>query len=227
MDKEMPIKKDIIYPIFLECCQYATDEYWKNIFEDLAYGITPSGTYISKGNLCCNYKKKHFSYPIEQKKSLVLYNEVYTHLTEKMGLLSQKDRIEKRNEISKIRLDLEESRNIWANIRKKNIREALIQMYVTSKSKEYNLTLKQSRYLLSVIFIAMVFKSITAKDINYIDGGIKNIKGIEFTNKQIILDHNIYGKDTTFSPQIIITQKPMSDTWEKYTSNLRKIISKK
>ena len=31
----MTIKKDIIYPIFLECSQFITDKFWENIFEDL------------------------------------------------------------------------------------------------------------------------------------------------------------------------------------------------
>ena len=63
----MPIKKDIIYPIFLECCEYTKDEFWRSIFEDLAYGITPQGTFISKGSLCCSYKRKQFSYTIQRK----------------------------------------------------------------------------------------------------------------------------------------------------------------
>ena len=63
----MPIKREIIYPIFLECCQFTDDKFWENVFEDLAYGKTPYGTYISKDFLCCSYKKKEFSYKIEKK----------------------------------------------------------------------------------------------------------------------------------------------------------------
>ena len=44
----MPIKKDIVYPGFIECLQFTEDIFWENIFEDLAYGKTPYGTYISK-----------------------------------------------------------------------------------------------------------------------------------------------------------------------------------
>ena len=62
----MTIKKEIIYPIFLECCQYTTDIFWENVFEDLSYGKTPYGTYITKDFLCCNYKEKEFSYKIEK-----------------------------------------------------------------------------------------------------------------------------------------------------------------
>ena len=58
------MKKELLYPIFLECCQYTSDIFWENIFEDLAYGKTPYGTYVSKNFLICNNKKKNFSYKI-------------------------------------------------------------------------------------------------------------------------------------------------------------------
>ena len=64
----MPLRKEIVYPIFLECCQYTEDTFWESIFTDLAYGKPPYGTYISKGFLCCTHKKKDFSYKIEKKR---------------------------------------------------------------------------------------------------------------------------------------------------------------
>ena len=79
----MPIKKDIVYPIFIECLQFTEDIFWENIFEDLAYGKTPYGTYISKDFLCCKYKKKDFSYKIERKDPKILYEEVYNLLANK------------------------------------------------------------------------------------------------------------------------------------------------
>jgi hypothetical protein len=50
----MPAKREIAYPVFLEACQYTEDAYWENIFEELAYGKAPYGTYISKDFLCCS-----------------------------------------------------------------------------------------------------------------------------------------------------------------------------
>ena len=57
---------ELIYPIFLEVCKYADEDiFWKYVFEDLAYGRSPYGTYITKNFMCCNYKGKEFSYKIE------------------------------------------------------------------------------------------------------------------------------------------------------------------
>ena len=58
------MKYKLIYPFFIECLQYTSDKFWKNVFEDLAYGITPAGTYINKDFLTCNYKDKEFILPI-------------------------------------------------------------------------------------------------------------------------------------------------------------------
>ena len=116
----MPIRKEIIYPIFLECCQYADDTFWENIFEDLAYGKAPYGTYISKDFLCCNYKKKEFNYKIENKEASKMFDEVYNLLTKKLGLLSQKEKVKKRKAFIDAEESIKESRKNWSDIRKKN-----------------------------------------------------------------------------------------------------------
>ena len=59
--------KKLVYPIFLNCCQYTDDIFWEDIFADLAFGKPPLGTYISKDFLCCSLKQKEFNYKIENK----------------------------------------------------------------------------------------------------------------------------------------------------------------
>lgn len=223
----MSIKKDIIYPIFLKCCEFTIDEYWKHIFEDLAYGITPSGTFISKDCICCNYKKKQFSYIIEKKDPQVIYNEVYELFSERMGILSQRERFEKNIAFGKINNDLKKSRANWSDIRKKNIRDTLIQIYVARKKDEFNLTIKQCKYLYVVIFIAMIFKIISAKNIHYNDGELAKIDGINFKNKQVIFDIDIYPLDVGFNSKIVMEQKMITDVWDKYLENLQKLTYKK
>jgi hypothetical protein len=220
----MPVKKEIIYPIFLECCEIINDTFWKNVFEDLAYGKCPYGTYINKDFFCCSYKNKEFSYKIEKKDPEILYNDIYSLLVKKLGLLSHKDKIEKRIDFSNMEDEIKEYRKSWSNIRKKNIKDLLLENYVINMKNIYSLTLKQARNLLSIIFVGMVFKVITTKDIIYEDGVIKDINGISFKTNEIILERNIYDFQTNFTPYILIEKKLISDTWEKYLENLRKII---
>lgn len=219
----MPINKEIIYPVFFECCEFAKDNFWKNIFEDLAYGKTPYGTYINKDFLCCSYKNKEFSYKIERKDSKIIYDNIYNLLTNKLGILSRKEKVKKLAAFHKTETRIKEFRQEWGNIRKKNIKDLLVEKYVIDMKNKHSLTIKQSKYLLSVLFMAIVFKVITSKDIEYSDGKIQNIDGIEFSKKEIVLKRNIYTTEVNISPEIFTDKQLMSDNWEKYLKELRKI----
>lgn len=219
----MPVAKDIVYPVFLECCQFATDTFWENIFEDLAYGKTPYGTYITKDFICCSYKDKEFNYKIERKDSELIYKEVSSLLVNKLGLLSQKEKVRKRLDFHNMEEQIMESRRTWGNIRKKNVKDLLIETYVIDMKNKHSLSMKQARYLLSIIFIAMVFKVISAKDIHYSDGKIHVIDGVDFGNNKVILERNVYSSEVSFAPQIVLDKKLMSDNWIKYVDALRKI----
>lgn len=220
----MPVKKEIIYPIFLECCEFIDDVFWKNIFEDLSYSKCPYGTYISKDFFCCNYKNKEFSYKIENKDANQLFTDIYNLLSKKLGLLSHKDKLKKKIDFVNIEAEIKEYRKNWSNIRKKNIKDLLIENYVISMKNKYSLTAKQARYLLSIIFVGMVFKVITVKDIDYENGEINNINGIAFKKKEIILERDIYSFHINSVPYILIDKKLMGDNWEKYLENIRKYI---
>lgn len=218
----MVIKKEIIYPVFLECCEFSEDAFWDNIFEDLAYGKTPYGTYINKNFLCCSYKNKEFSYKIERKNPKDLYEDIYNLLTKKLGILSHKEKIKKRVDFHTTESRIKEFRQEWGNIRKKNIKDLLIEQYVVDMKNKHSLTINQSKYLLSIIFMAIVFKVITPKDIEYSNGKIQNIDGIEFINQKIIIKRDIYDIDVSFSPEIFVDKKLMADNWDKYISTIRK-----
>lgn len=213
-------QREILYPMFLECCDCCEDNYWKNIFEDLAYGTTPYGTYISKGFFCCNYKNKEFSYKIEKKDKVVLYEDI-CGLCKKIGLLSHNDKIQKKIDFRNIENDIKEEREKWVNIRKKNLKDFLIENYVIRMKKQYNLDVNQAKYLNYVIFLSMIFKIIGMKDIEYEDGQIVNIKGITFANKEIILENDIFEYENR-KCILIDDQKFMSDTWDKYLAVLKK-----
>jgi hypothetical protein len=222
----MLVKKEILHPVFLECSQYADDTFWENIFEELAYGKSPYGTYISKDFLCCSYKKKEFSYKIEKKDPETIYKEVYALLSKKLGLLSHREKVKKKKVFTDLEDSIKDTRKKWSDIKKKNMKELLIELYVTRMKNKHMLSVKQAKYLISIILIAMVFKVITANNIDYSDGRINSIEGIDFAKKQIIIKNDLYSTEVNFAPHIFIDKKAMADNWEKFLENLRKFSEK-
>lgn len=216
-------QKEVLHPIFLQCCQFATDAYWDNIFEDLAYGKTPHGCYISKNFICSNQKKKAFSYQIDTSDPEKTFNEVYNLFVVKLGLISSKEKAKRELEFRNTQESLKEMTKDWKTIQKKpTIRDILIEQYIVNMKRKHSLSVRQMRYLLSVIFLAMTFKVIVSSDIDYHDGQIHSIKGIDFEKHKINLDINLKKLEVSFSPQIVNSKKLMSESWEKFIISLQK-----
>ena len=220
----MPIKKDLVYPFFLECCRFTSDIFWENIFEDLAYGKSPYGTYISKDFYVVAIEIKILATKLK-KDPEVIYNELYNLLSVKLGLLSQSEKVKKRKAFKDMENTMKDTRKNWNDIKKKNIKELLIELYVTDMQTKHSLSTKQAKHLLSIIFIAIVFKVITNNDIIYENNRIQHIEGIDFIKKQIIIKRDLYKLEVSFAPNIIIDKKLMSDNWDKYLKDLKKLIS--
>ncbi len=223
----MPVKKEIMYPFLLECIQYCDDVFWETVFEELSFGKPPYGTYISKDFLTCSYKSKEFIYKLERKDPKVLYDDIYKLLTEKLGILSQKEKVQKRLVFRELEKNIKESRHDWSSIRKKNIKDIMYEKYVIDMKNRYCLSIKQCKYLLSVILISIMFKSITSKDIVYKDDKIQNIDGIEFSEGQIILKRPLCSNSLPIEQEDDLeelkTSKLMSDNWERFIKVIREI----
>ena len=98
----------LVYPFFLNCCQYADNFFWENLFMNLAFGIPPLGTYISQDFLCCSLDQKEFIYDIKKKDSKIIYNEVYSLLKNHSGIFYYQNEAGKINDIKN-----------WNDIKKK------------------------------------------------------------------------------------------------------------
>ena len=214
--------KEIIYPFFLECCSLAPDIFWNNVFEDLAYGKSPYGTYIHKDFLCCGFKKKEFSYKIERKDPQVLFDDIYKLLNKKLGLLSHKEKIKKRLIFYQTESQLKDNYKNWENIRKQNMKNLLYKKYVIDLKKKYSLDKQQARYLWSAIFVATICKAITSKNITYSSNKIQNIEGVKVSAGKIEQLPKIKHTKSNTSSQSVPVKKNMSDNWEKYLTTFKK-----
>ena len=213
----------MIYPIFFDCCSHIDDMFWKSIFEELSYGRCPYGTYINKDFFCCNFKGKEFSYNIRgDKDSYDVYMDVYNLLKTRLGLMSNSDRIDKRNKFIECEKALKEEQYCtWDDIKKKNIKKFLVDQYISTNKKRYHLSEKQCKHIMTVILLGLLFKTMT---IHCEDGHIESIKGITFCDKKVMIDDSILKNTDTSTPSSIIVEKPrLSNEWRKYVNNIKSL----
>ncbi len=219
----MPLKKQIVYPIFLECCNYTNDGFWKYVFEDLAYGKPPYGCSMNKGFIYCNYKGREFSYKIEIKDAEVIFDELYNLFTNKLKVLSKIDKKYLLSEFEKEENGLGTIKDMsWKSIKKKSIKDMIIQEYVISEKNKRGLSIEQARKLLSLIFINLSFGIISSEDIHYENGKILAIDNIEFRNNEALYHLDTENLNCLNLHPAAYEKKMMSDNWPKYLAVLKK-----
>lgn len=217
------MKKELVYPIFLETCKYTDDGFWRQVFEDLAYGKTPYGSYINKGFLCCNYKGKEFSYKIDSQDSKKLFEDVFELLSKRLGVESSADKSRKIKDFVRIQEEIMEVRNSkWSGIKKKSTRDSIIENFIVEMKKKWNLTDSDARRLNSVINISLLFKTISSKDIEYEGGKITSIANIFF--KEGGVEYEFETDSVEMPSYTIVFQEKVSflELWSKYIQDLKK-----
>ena len=154
-----------------------------------------------------------------------MYDDIYKLLTEKLGILSHKEKARKRLDFHELEKNIKDSRQDWSSIRRKNIKDIMYEKYVIDMKHKHSLSIKQCKYLLSIILISIMFKTITSKDITYKDDKIQNIAGLEFVKGKGILKRPLCSQDSeniTDSPELDdFEMKTMLENWERYLKTLR------
>ena len=212
---------EIVYPIFLQSSQYATDKFWEKIFEDLAYGVTPYGVYVTNTTINCKTKTGNMtSVIINFKNPKTTYTEVYEMFYNVLGIMSPCERKSNCDKLNEKNVSIE----TWSDIRKKNVKEILIEIFSIQMKKLYKLSVNQTRFLISIIYTSLLFKTLDTSDIKMINGMIESINGIDFDDGKINIDLDIYDIDTYEVNVSNQETNKMFDEWEKYINSIRKKI---
>jgi len=185
----MVAKKELLFPFILKCCSATTDIFWKSIFEDLAYGVCPMGTYISKDLLISCIKGKEFTFVLSDSEGL--YNDLYSLLNVKLGIFSNKEYKEKLAIFQSFQDKIKNDNECWAKIRKKNIKDLILDKYIIENMKKYSLGYSLIKKTLALIYLSLQFKLIGNKDIEFIQGKIVRINGIDFKKGLVVVDSRI------------------------------------
>jgi len=190
----MVVRREIMFPVFLECCEISEDPYWKSIYEDLAYGRTVEGTYISKGFLRCNHKGKSFSYKLDKTDPEEVCKDIYRIFSTKLGIQSMSEKHRQAMTFYDKETCLKNTVTSWADIRKKSVKELLIELFVFAECRKYSLPIKTARYILSLIYLGTAFKVLPANCIEFEDGHIVSIDGLHVYKDRVEFHYPLYGE---------------------------------
>lgn len=173
--------KSILHPIFLSCRDYTSDVYWKKIFENLAYGEAPKGITLKNHILYSTLKKKEFNYTFEDKEPKEIFEDLYNIFTNTFNMKSHGENVKKQEILNEFlrQNSKRRSEELWNKIKRKSIRDNLIQDYVLSCKYKYNLSEYDVKKLYFYISVGCVFKLFTGNDIYLDKGFINSINGIE------------------------------------------------
>ena len=179
------IDKKIVYPIFKECTKYTLDPFWIQIFNDFSHGKFLKQTlYLPQNNV--------FQIKLKETYSIQLTNvpqddflKLKKSLQEKLNIRSKQDKQQIRDNMETIRNTIENLyAGEWKQIRKKNIREAILRTYIMSLQDKYSLTKDELNDLFKMISVAISFNWITPNHIEFNDKQIHSISNLKFNENE-------------------------------------------
>lgn len=169
-------KRDVVNPIFLTCKEHCPNEYWKGVFEDLAYGKYPKQIYVSGGYMQnSNRKKLSFYYNLKSGRNpKFIAEEVIELLTNNTDLISS-DEIKKKKDINE-----QYKRDLWSqwkDIKRKYIKDVLLMEYCLELRKTYGWSLKKATDVFQALTLRVYGGQLT--EIKMSQRKIESITGME------------------------------------------------
>lgn len=166
-------KRDVAHPIFLECKAICGNEYWKNVFEDLAYGKYPKQIYISNQTIQSSNRKKPFSFIMKDKSAKEVMENTIDILTSFTDLISSEEIKKKKdgNDLQKKDVWYQ-----WKDIKRKYIKDVLLMNYCLELKKTFNLTSK----ITTCLYQGLIYRIYSGQilDIVMKDGKIESIPAL-------------------------------------------------
>jgi hypothetical protein len=181
--------------------RYNVDESWKPILERISVRDAPYGTFFQKDHLC--YKK--YTILIEPRPDIV--KELIAFFTEHINLPA-------------LHTVTYES---WRDIKKKYIRNHLIENFVKENRETYNLSSFQSQKLLTVIQMALLFRKLTFDDIEIEDGKIVTIRYLTFEEKDFNFEGGFIPENSKDSKAVKQAKISFAKLWTNYIKEIQSL----
>lgn len=202
------------YPIFLEFTHHVKDEYWKLLYEDMAFGKFPSGVYIQKNYFCCFCKGKEFSVELIPK-NFSVFTQIHSLLSNDLGIRSEKEKLSMKENILQAQVVRDP---------KRLIKDISLTSFIIKKGEQFRLPDTIIRKIFSLFIIGFMFKTLMLRDVIFQGNDIQEIRGFSFADKKVRINKNILElkkpQEYDFHVRNENNTNVMSSHWQKYTDGL-------
>jgi hypothetical protein len=138
-------KKELLHPIFLECRDKTDNEFWKSLYEDMAYGKYPKQIYINQNQqINSTNRSNSFQYDFKDKTVDEMVIEIQELLLTHTNLISNDEINIKKT--SNIQYKKDTWTN-WKDIKKKYIRDVLLMDYCLEIKRLLTFSSNETIYL--------------------------------------------------------------------------------
>lgn len=214
-------EKRIVHEHFEECSQYTLDPFWKQVFQDCARGRFPKNTMYNVNNNIFHIKgsKKEQVYILTNIPETD-FQELKKLFIEELNMRSEQDKKQVKDKMLYIRKQIEDSfHGDWKQIRKKNIKDAILRDYIITLEEKYMLNEDELQQLWKVVSLGVAFNWINDKTIEYSERSIDKITNLYFNE-----DMRLFWLD---KPSVPVKRKvdtrnvKLSSYWEKIVETPR------
>lgn len=164
-------KGKIIYPIFLEACEFVDDEYWYEVLQNIAYGKFLTSFTIRDNKFYYRVQNEYFNIGTNPEE---LADTTINFIRTKANVNSLRDQI-KQKESNMVFLSNLESKTINP-LTNKNNRQDLFYAYAYDIIDRMNLDRNLVHQLVGILNLAYFSNILSKNDIEIIDNKITNIK---------------------------------------------------
>lgn len=186
-EEDIDNEKSIIYPIFYKMTEYATDDGWREIFHNAAHGILPNGFKYLSGKLIYQQDSNKAKYKLH-----ICGDANKAALECKKFMRRHKIRTDQELAEDQKKLDKRKKRG-WASIRNEYLQHEYLYNYTDELREKYKLDANEVMDLRHLIFLENLTGNINAKNIEFNNGYISNILGLDWedTTRQFKFNLNI------------------------------------
>lgn len=207
----MSARAKVQYPIFLEFTHHAKDEYWKLLYEDMAFGKFPSGAYVQNNHFCCYTKGKEFSVSLVPK-NFSVFTQVHSLLSHDLGIRSEKESFAMKESVL-LSQDVKDPKRL--------LKDISLTSFIIRKGTDFRLPDHIICKIFSLFIVGFMFKTLLLKDVVFCGNEIQEVKGFFFSDKKVRINKNILELkkppplcDSRNDPRLL------SGHWSKYLHNL-------